>query len=90
MKYAKKEHVRCKACGGCRHWHEWGEDRIRKEASRYEALGLTYSHSELAKGDCDKVPKGTEWKDTEGNTYSYDGYSLEDECYDEVMGCYED
>ena len=78
MKYPISDYLsnpnRCNMCGVCKHWHEWdGEDA-----------------GQLARGDCDKVPKGKEWVDGDTNkTYTYDGYSIEDECYDEVFGCFE-
>ena len=37
---------------------------------------------------CDKIPKGKEWTE-DGNTYSYSGYSLAGENYDEVFHCFE-
>lgn len=39
-------------------------------------------------GDCDKVAKGTKFTDC-GKIYEYDGYSFEDECYDDSMNCFE-
>ena len=39
-------------------------------------------------GDCDKIAKGTKFVD-DGREYDYDGYSFEDECYDECMNCFE-
>lgn len=39
-------------------------------------------------GDCDKIPKGTKFVD-DGKEYDYDGYSFEDELYDECMHCFE-
>ena len=39
-------------------------------------------------GDCDKIPQGTKFTD-DGNEYTYDGYSFEDELYDECMHCFE-
>ncbi len=82
MKYSKEEHISCRDCGGCKHWKEW-------DNKRYERLGLTYTVTTLAQGDCDKIPEGQKWTDEDGNTYTYDGYSFEDECYDEVMHCFE-
>jgi hypothetical protein len=37
---------------------------------------------------CDKIPRGAEWIDN-GKTYTYDGYSLDGENYDEVFHCFE-
>ena len=66
-------------CGACKHWHEWDEEKQE------------YKNSDL--GDCDKIPKGKEFSytlsDGEEYTAQYDGYSFEDECYDEEFGCYE-
>ena len=77
MKYPVEDYLnnpgRCNCCGVCKHWHEWEKDA-----------------GQLAKGDCDKIPKGHEWTDEEfGKTYQYDGYSFEDECYDDVFNCFE-
>ena len=38
-------------------------------------------------GDCDKIQKGTKYQD--GEDYEYDGWSFEDECYDECLHCFE-
>lgn len=34
-------------------------------------------------GDCDKIQKGTKYQD--GKEYEHDGWSFEDECYDECL-----
>lgn len=78
MKYSREWYLNnpswCRACGVCKRWHERKEDA-----------------NVLAIGDCDKIPKGTEWHDEETQkTYTYDGYSIEDEVYDEVFGCFEE
>lgn len=77
MKYPVQDYLnnphRCRCCGACKHWHEWEKDA-----------------GQLARGGCDKIPKGQEWTDEDtGNIYQYDGYSFEDECYDDVFGCFE-
>ncbi len=89
MKYSKEEHISCRDCGGCKHWKEWDDKRKQQEVLKYEQLGLRYTFTALAQGDCSKIPKGQEWKDKDGSTYAYDGTSFEDECYDEVMHCFE-
>lgn len=45
-------------------------------------------HYSIDIGDCDKIVKGTKFVDG-GQEYDYDGYSFEDECYDECMHCFE-
>ena len=66
-------------CGACKHWHEWSEERQE------------YKNTNM--GDCDKIPKGKMLSyvlsDGEKHTDQYDGYSFEDECYDEAFGCFE-
>ena len=39
-------------------------------------------------GVCSKVLKGTTFT-VENVTYEYDGWSFEDECYDDAFGCFE-
>ena len=63
-------------CGKCKHWHEHGMQKYKN----------------CRTGDCDKIPKGTVYqdgKDHAGFPFTYDGYSFEDECYDECMNCFE-
>jgi len=87
-----------RCCGGCRHWHQWDFER---EVKCWEGnpFNLTvHTESSLHFGDCDRIPAGTVVSSTfthpdgtEGSiTYKYDGYSFEDECYDEDMHCYEE
>ena len=38
------------------------------------------------RGDCDKIAKGTPFSD---GRYTYDGYSFNDECYDDDFQCFE-
>lgn len=64
-----------KACGACKHWHEWDKGK-----QKYE----------LCLGDCDKVEKGRTRTDEDGETFKYYGYSFEDECYDDCFGCWEE
>ncbi len=66
-------------CGNCKHWHEFPQQTCR-----------------IKQGVCDKVPKGTTFTvediidEYEGSmTYKYDGWSFEDECYDDVFKCFE-
>lgn len=42
----------------------------------------TYS---ISIGDCDKIEKGTPYDE-----FTYDGWSFEDECYDEEFHCFEE
>ena len=77
---AEQEYLeRNRMCGACKHWHEWSEER-----QEYKNCNM---------GDCDKIPKGRKFSyvlsDGEEHTDQYDGYSFEDECYDEEFGCYE-
>lgn len=67
-------------CGNCRRWHIWPEEK--------QEYGIPL-------GDCDKIERGRKFYDLDekGNvvqTYTYDGYSFEDECYDEEFGCFEE
>lgn len=39
-------------------------------------------------GVCDKIPFGTEFT-VVGYTHKYNGWSFNDECYDDVFGCFE-
>jgi len=62
-------------CGNCKHWHE------RQEECHKYVLQI---------GDCDKIAKGTPMQPTEdGTIFEYDGYSFEDENYNEEWGCFE-
>lgn len=60
-------------CGNCKHWHQW------VSAKQPYAIRLRL-------GDCDKIPKGQKYAD---GKYEYDGYSFEDECYDDEFNCFE-
>ena len=51
----------------------------------HEHIGQEYH---LKTGDCDKIIKGTKFSD-DNKTYEYDGYSFEDECYDDYFNCFE-
>ena len=51
----------------------------------HEHIGQKYH---LKTGDCDKIIKGTKFSG-DGQTYEYDGYSFEDECYDDYFNCFE-
>jgi len=63
-------------CGACAHWHLWEEEQ----------------EEGLRRGDCDKIEAGTEYGVSEDGKqiYTYDGYSFEDECYDECLNCFEE
>lgn len=62
-------------CGNCKHWHP-------KPPAEQET-GLLI-------GDCDKIPIGKELTPTpDGEIFTYDGWSFEDECYDEEWHCFE-
>ena len=39
-------------------------------------------------GDCEKMPAG-KLLTVDGVTYDYEGYSFEDECYDDCFNCFE-
>ncbi len=43
----------------------------------------------LRTGDCDKIAKGTLYNIGD-KTYTYDGYSFEDEYYDDCFNCFEE
>lgn len=75
MKYTVEDHIKTKDCGGCRHWHEWP-----RENQKYG----------LCQGDCDRIPKGKPFYSDDGSKeYHYDGYSFEDEGYDDEFHCFE-
>jgi len=62
-------------CGNCKHWH------VRPPAEQETGLLI---------GDCDKIPIGAEWTSSPENViYHYDGWSFEDECYDEDLHCFD-
>lgn len=74
-------------CQNCKHAHKWDDKRIKEyEDQFYFLLGRLPIRCD--RYDCDKIAKGTEWTE-EGKTYSYDGYSLDGENYDEVFECFE-
>lgn len=63
-------------CGNCKHWYIWDEEK--------------QNCCWVSKGDCDKIPKGCSWYDEKFKKhFDYDGYSFEDECYDDVFHCFE-
>lgn len=66
-----------RCCGACDHWKVWEEDE---------------RSSELRRGDCDRIEAGTEYgiSDDGKTIFTYDGYSFEDECYDECLHCFEE
>ena len=74
-------------CVNCKHARLWTD----KEQFEYIERTLNSIGRIPCRADhyiCDKIPKGTEWTE-DGNTYSYDGYSLDGENYDEVFHCFE-
>ena len=58
----------------CGKCKHWHEHKVQKYKSK--------------KGNCDKIVKGTAFV-CEGEKYNYDGYSFEDECYDDCFNCFE-
>ena len=76
-----------KECQYCKHAHKM--DAEKEWHIRCNTIHLF----EMSRGvckyyDCDKIPKGEKWTEN-GETYEYDGYSLEGENYDEVFHCFE-
>ena len=78
--------IRGTDCGNCKHWHEWPEDRQKEYWRNNLFAGKEWSAGDLSFGDCDKVQSGTPFAD---GVYTYDGYSFEDENYDEEFHCFE-
>lgn len=82
-----------KCCGACKHWHRWD---MQKEIGYWNNNPFQDLHypkpihdeSSLHFGDCDKIAKDTSYEDEYG-TGHYDGYSFEDESYDDVFHCFE-
>ena len=75
-------------CVNCKHAHKWTDAEIHAYNTKFmESLGRLPCQCD--RYNCDKIPKGTEWTD-DGNTYKYDGYSLDGENYDEVFHCFEE
>lgn len=75
-------------CQYCKHYHEWSDKEKIDYINRYYEYFKTLPNLNIRRGNCDKIPKGTEWID-EGKVYTYDGYSLYGENYDEVFNCFE-
>ena len=74
-------------CVNCKHAHKWSdEERLAYINRFYEWFQRFPCDCDHYK--CDKIPEGTEWTE-DGNTYKYDGYSLDGENYDEVFHCFE-
>lgn len=74
-------------CVNCKHARLWTD----KEQFEYiERIFNSIGHMPCRADHyiCDKIPKGKEWIE-DGKTYSYDGYSLDGENYDEVFHCFE-
>lgn len=77
-------------CENCKYARLWTDgEKLRYMTDFYNSVGsLPFACNHYI---CGKIPKGKEWTDAEtGNTYSYDGYSLEGECYDDVFHCFEE
>lgn len=74
-------------CVNCKHARKW------TDAEQFEYIERIFkSIGKLPCGCdhyiCDKIKKGTTWTE-DGETYEYDGYSLDGENYDDVFGCFE-
>lgn len=66
-------------CGNCAYWKEFSSEE-------YETRGGKHI-SRI--GNCSYIKKGTKFAfDEEGGPYEYDGYSFEDELYDEYLHCF--
>jgi len=65
-----------RCCGACKHWDAW-DDNVPEE---------------LCRGGCRKIEAGTEFgiSDDGKTVFTFDGYSFEDECYDECLHCFEE
>lgn len=72
-----------KACGGCRHWHEWSEKRHKQF---WDKCNVPWFPGDLRIGNCDRIARGTPMPEGRG----FDGYAFEDECYDDCFGCFEE
>lgn len=75
-------------CQNCKHARLWSDaehfeyiERMFKSLGRLPCLADHYI--------CDKIPEGTQWTEDD-QTYKYDGYSLDGECYDEIFHCFEE
>lgn len=79
-------------CGNCMHWQQWDFGRECEQWRRINRTGVTqigHDRDSIHFGDCDRIVKGTKFYGENGEEYTYDGYSFEDECYDEVFHCFE-
>lgn len=74
-------------CVNCIHARKWADAEKLEYINRFFEL-LGYLPTDCDHYICDKIPKGKEWTD-DGKTYTYDGYSLDGENYDEVFHCFE-
>ena len=83
----QRKNTDCTDCTNCRHSHKWtAEEKAEYIRNFTELVGrppCDFDHYL-----CDKITKGTPWT-VEGNTLTYDGYSIEGENYDEVFHCFE-
>jgi hypothetical protein len=74
-------------CVNCKHARLWTDkEQFEYIEKMYNSLGRMHCRADHY--ICDKIPKGAEWID-DGKTYTYDGYSLDGENYDEVFHCFE-
>ena len=74
-------------CVNCKHAHKWTDKEQFEYIERiYKSIGRMPCRVDHF--ICDKIPKGTEWVEY-GKKFSYDGYSLDGENYDEVFHCFE-
>ena len=74
-------------CVNCKHARLWTDKEQFECIERmYKSIGRMPCRAD--RYICDKIPEGTEWTD-DGKTYTYDGYSLDGENYDEVFHCFE-
>ena len=83
-------------CGNCVHFHLWDFEREFEKWRQINSHFLTqtaHTKDSLHFGDCDRIAKGTaftfELSDGSVHEAEYDGYSFEDECYDEYFHCFE-
>lgn len=74
-------------CQDCKHSRLWGYDE--KLAHYKDMIDHGIIPCDADHYICDKISKGRAWIE-QGKVYTYDGYSLKGECYDEVFGCFEE
>ena len=74
-------------CQNCKHARLWTHEE--KLAHYKHLIDLNIIPADVDHYICDKIAEGTEWTE-DGDTYTYDGYSLDGENYDEVFHCFEE